>query len=240
MIELQTGIKYEMSAKAYSPRGLKIVEFMFGVPEVGKTHLAEASVAVWLGNNNYPWQNNVTYYPAEYIIYQKDKIISDDIVTMWKEDKCNDTMVTICQTVLIFLRFNETPLHDVFGIKAIDQVGRYIITSFNEGIKIDGESFNPPKKDFMPYGRLGLIEMTQIDKKNDIWTSPYAINYTRNDVGSWFQLTPTPFPIIHDNWKVDTRMASYWDDKILLEQIKAKYVFDSSKIQKEKFEEGGK
>ena len=239
IIELETGIKYKMSAKAYSPKGLKIVEFLFGMPEVGKAHEAEATIEVWLKSDNYPLAHNVTYFPVDKVINQKDNIINDDVVAAYTNDKCNNVDTMICQTVMVFLRFNETPLNNVFGIKAIDEAGRYIITAFNDGIRVNGESFNPPKKEFMAYGKLGLLEMTQVDKKNNVWTSPYGINYTRNNVNSWIQITPSEFPIVIDDWNVDTRMASYWNDMILLEQTKAKLVFDSSKIQKEEFE-GGK
>lgn len=239
LIELETGVKYKMSAKAYSPRGLKLIEFMFGIPEVGKAYEAEATIEVWLKSNNYPLAHNVTYFPVDKVINQKDNIINDDVVAAYTNDKCNNVDTMICQTVMVFLRFNETPLNNVFGIKAIDEAGRYIITAFNDGIRVNGESLNPPKKEFMAYGKLGLLEMTQVDKKNNIWTSPYGINYTRNNVNSWIQITPSEFPIVIDDWNVDTRMASYWDEMILLEQAKAKFVFDSSKIQKEEFE-GGK
>lgn len=240
LIELETGVKYKMSAKAYSTRGLKVVEFMFGIPEIGKAYEAETSIEVWLNSENYPSINNVTYYPVDKVITQKDSIINDNVVSFYKNDECNEIDPMMCKTVVVFLSFNEAPLNKVFGIKAIDQTGRYIITTFNDGIMVDGESLNAPKKDFMAYGKLGLLEMTQTDKKSDMWVSPYGLNYTKNSSGSWIQLTYDEILRPQDDWMVDTRMVSYWNDMILLEQVKARLVFDSSEIQKEKFEEGGK
>lgn len=240
LIELETGVKYKMSAKAYSQRGLKVVEFMFGIPEVGKAHEAESTVEIWLNSENYPLINNVTYYPVDKVITQKDSIINDNVVSFYKDDRCNEIDPMMCKTVIVFLSFNEAPLNKVFGIKAIDQTGRYVITTFNDGIIVGGESLNAPKKEFMAYGKLGLLEMIQIDKKNDMWVSPYGLNYTKNSFGSWIQLTHDEILRPQDDWTVDTRMASYWNDMILLEQVKARLVFDSSEIQKEKFEEGGK
>lgn len=184
---LEIGVKYKMEAKAYSSKGLKVVEFMFGIPEVGKSHEAQASVEVWLdGSRGNPTFLN-QYLGVE--INQKYNIIADVKSTMSRDVKCSESNKIMCEAVAIYITFAESPTNEIFGVKAIDKSGRWIITTFNDGIEFSGLSQNKLETAFMPYKKEGLVNMVLIDKKDNIWISPYGQNYTRNSVGSWFQLT---------------------------------------------------
>jgi len=220
MQELETGELHTLTAKAFSERGLKMVEFMFGVPEVGKHYKAEATVEIWLD-----------HIDPLIIINQKANIIRDDVMALTTDVKCNQQDPTMCESITVFLMFNESPLSTVFSIQAIDLAGRNIITTLNHGIDVTGESLNPPKTDYMAQGKNGLVLMIQQD--NQLWIDPNEILYTKNSAESWIRVSPVKMPIVQDDWKVEERHISYWKEKLLYEAAKAKYsVFDSAKIQK--------
>ena len=162
--ELETGLLHTLTAKSFSPRGLKMVEFMFGIPEVGKHYEAEATVEIWLDRTN-----------PSIIINQKDNLIKDDVIALKRDARCNQKDPTMCESVTVFLTFNESPLTTVFAIQAIDLASRNIITTLNHGIDVTGESLNPPKTDYMAQGKNGLVLMTQQDKKNELWIDPNEI-----------------------------------------------------------------
>ncbi len=218
--ELETGLLNTMTVKAFSPRGLKMVEFMFGVPELGKHYMAETTVEIWLDDRD-----------PLIIINQKDNLIRDDVMALKKDVRCNNKDPTMCESIIMFFTFNESPLSSVFAIQAIDLVGRNIITTLNEGIDVTGESLNPPKIEYKADGKNGLVLMTQQDKQNELWIDPNEILYTKNSAESWIRISPVKIPIVQDDWKVEERHISYWKEKMLYEEAKAKYVFDSSKIQ---------
>ena len=223
MQELETGVLHTLTATAFSERGLKVVEFMFGIPEVGKHYEAEATIEVWLDHTD-----------PVIVINQKDNLIRDDVVVLKRDAKCNQQDPTMCESIMISITFNESPLTTVFAIQAIDLVGRNIITTLNHGIDVTGESLNPPKTDYMAQGKNGLVLITEQD--NQLWIDPNQILYTKNSAESWILVTPIKMPVVQDDWKVEDRYISYWKEKLLYEEAKAKYgVFDSSKIQKETY-----
>jgi len=149
-----------------------------------------------------------------------------------RDVKCNQKDPTMCESVMVFLTFNESPLTTIFAIQAIDLAGRNIISTLNDGIDVTGESLNPPKTDYMAQGKNGLVLMTQQDKKNELWIDPNEILYTKNSFDSWMRLSPVDVPNPIDDWKVEERHISYWKEKMLYEEAKAKYnIFDSTKIQ---------
>jgi len=217
------------SAKAYAVHVLKEVEFMFGLPEIGRADLAEASIEVTLD-----FDQNVTNVR----VVQKDNLIDPASVTAtatMASCKSGDPDKN-CTSVTVSGIFNEAPLGDVFALKGTDFVRKTHTTSLNEGFTIFGNSINPATTLFIASnvkGSSGLMQVTQIDKKYDIWVDESGIEYERNSVGSFFKTTVEH--LIRDDpmVKVMTRMNSNFETMKQNELDKATAIFDSSLIQKE-------
>ena len=185
------------TAKAYSPNGLQWVEFMFGIPQVGDAHLAEASIQVWLYGNGEV--KHVTVNQKNNLINKESVIASSEIV------QCTDNSNRKCNSVTVSASFNEAPLYDVFAIKAVDLSRLVQVTFLNKGFEITGDPLNPPEIDYMANGKEGMIEMMRFDKfenlwvdpngmtyeeYDNLWVSPDGIVYTKNDYNTWIKLSP--------------------------------------------------
>lgn len=224
--EIKIGSINTFSAKSYGQYDVRLVQFYIGVPEIGKAYQSEIVIEVWLNSD----------LNIEYIQINQDENIIDknSVLAIASKEKCNTSELE-CTSVTISARFLESPFNEVMAIEAIDTKRRTQTTYLNEGVSVIGDSLNPPKKDLMPNGKNGLIEMTLIDKFNNLWHSNDGIKYTRNDVGSWFRLSPI---IIEDNdpdWTVMTRYHDNFDELIQYEIERAIQVFDSKEIQNKNF-----
>jgi len=100
-------------SKVYASKGLKVQEFLFGIPSVGRAHMAEVGVEVWLGYDENIQQKKV---------FQKDKVVDDSsLVATHEKTKCRPSdMNEKCDLVMVSIKFLE-PLHDkIMALKAID------------------------------------------------------------------------------------------------------------------------
>jgi len=235
------GQKNTFSAKSYAPYGLELVEFMFGIPEVGNAHQSEAAIEVWLDRNGEVQNITVT---------QKDNLINTESVTASSEMKqcTGDDTNKRCYSVTTSASFNEAPLYDVFALKGVDFTRRTHLTYFNEGFDITGDPLNPPQTDYMPSGKDGLVQMIRFDKFENLWVVPNEISsekfdnlwvdpngivYTRNELGSWFRLSPYTIENNDPTWNVMTRYHDEFSKLIDNERKRATLIFDGSLLLKE-------
>jgi len=217
------------SAKAHAPYVLNVVEFMFGIPEVGFAHMAEASIEVTIDRDL-----NITNIR----VIQEDNLINPDSVSAsatMAQCKSGDVDKK-CYFVTISAVFYEDTLNDIFALKGIDFTRRYHITYLNEGFTIIGESLNPATTLLIASnvkGSSGLMQVTQIDKRNDMWISDSGIEFKRNSFGTFLRTTPVELvrddPIV----KVMTRLNSNFDTMKINEMYRGVEVFDSGLLQKE-------
>jgi|APSaa5957512535_1039671.scaffolds.fasta_scaffold20407_2 hypothetical protein len=185
--EVRIGEMNTFTSKVFADKQLKVIEFLFGIPEVGEAHLAELGVEV-----HYDHQGEIIDFKA----VQKSNIIDIDSVKVENyPSKCvKEDKYKICTTTAISMIFNE-PLQDkVMALKAIDQKNRYQITYLNEGFDISGESLNPMitlmiagiEKNEKP------ILLTQIEKYSDIWLSADGRFFEMFDMSDSFKLIVQP------------------------------------------------
>jgi len=217
------------SAKAHAQHVLNIVEFMFGIPEVGFAHMAEATIEVTIDRD----QNVINVR-----VIQNGNLIDPDTVTasaVMAQCKSGDTDKK-CYFITVSGVFNEALMNDVFALKGIDFLRHFHITYLNEGFTIFGNSLNPATTLMIASnvkGSSGLMEVTQIDKINDMWVDKSGNEYERNSFDSFIKTTTEPLvrddPIV----KVMTRMNSNFEAMKQYELDKATAIFDSSLIQKE-------
>ncbi len=225
---IHVGESNTFSAKSYAPFGLHRMEFMFGIPEVGKAHESEAVVEVWL-NRNGAIENIV--------LNQKDHLIDSESLSAQAEmTECTKNSIEKnCNLVSIFVSFNEAPLEEVFALQGVDFTRRNHITYLNEGLLVQGESLNLSKTDLFASGDkgVGLVELTLIDKRNNIWVDDSGNKYNKNSFGTFFKTTTNHLERDDPLVKVLTRQNSNFSKIISYEQSRAIHVFNGTTIQSE-------
>jgi len=211
-------------AKVYAEQGIKVQEFLFGIPQKGDAHLAELGVEVWFGlfgeiqDIKVIQKSNVIDIDSITATHQKTNCLSSDA-----DENCIVTTVS-----MIFLE----PLRDkVMAIKAIDFKNRYQITYLNEGFDVSGQSLNAMKTMMIPSPERyeGLIPLTQTEKYSLHWTAEDGRIFERNDSGSFSQINQS-FERFQDIGDPRTRVHSGFGGVIAYEQERATAIFDASEF----------
>lgn len=184
---LQVGEVQNFTAKVYAPKELHVMEFLFGIPEVGKWDKAEASIAFFFDYQGDLEQ--VDWNNKENIINMTSIHFTTDKVPCKSDDDTND-----CRQVSIELEFKEAPSGKVLGLQAIDHKRRSNILYFNDGITLQGDSQNPPltQEILSNIKYKGLQTIQRIDKEQDIWITldddePVS-KYQQNSFGTFFPI----------------------------------------------------
>jgi len=211
-------------AKVFADHGVRVQEFLFGIPQKGDAHLAELGVEVWFGlfgeiqDIKVIQKSNVIDIDSVTATQQKTNCLSSDV-----DENCIVTTVS-----MIFLE----PLRDkVMAIKAIDFKNRYQITYLNEGFDVSGESLNTMNTMMIPSPERyeGLIPLTQTEKYSIHWTAEDGRIFERNDSGSFSQINQS-FERFQDAGEPRTRLHSGFGGVIAYEQERATAIFDASEF----------
>lgn len=208
----------------YAQKGLKVQEFLFGIPIVGQANLAELGVEVWYGHDG---------EISKVIAIQKSNVIDkDNILATHEKSKCKSSDVEKkCDTTKISIIFQE-PLKDkVMAIKAIDYKNRYQITYLNDGFDISNESLNPMKTAMIPseIKGEGLVKVTQTEKYSPYWMTEDGRKFVRNDFGSFMQINHS-FERFQDSGDPLTRNHSGFGGILKYEKQRALRVFDATTL----------
>jgi hypothetical protein len=110
---VEVGTINSFSATVYADKRLKVQEFLFGIPNVGESHLAELGIEVW-----YDFDGNI----EDVMVVQKSEVIDADTISVSHEKtKCLSTDTTpLCDTTTVSMTFLEPLADKVMAIKAID------------------------------------------------------------------------------------------------------------------------
>jgi hypothetical protein len=221
---IKLGEMNSFEATVYSPKGLKVQEFLFGIPEIGEAHLSELGVEVWYGING-----EIEGVRA----IQKSNIIDkESIVATHEKTKCKSTDVKEhCDTTSISVMFFE-PLKDkVMALKAIDYNNRYHITYLNEGLDISDSSLNPmDTRMILPLIKgEGFIKVTQMEKYSSYWLAKDGRMFEKNDFGSFKQINIS-FKRFQDSGIPLTRDHSEFGGVLQYEKQRALNVFNSTTL----------
>jgi len=221
---INIGTENTFVATVYADKRLKIQEFLFGVPGIGKGHLAEMRIEVWYNFDSeiedvkVIQESDVIDVASVSVTHEKIKCLAIDL-----EEKCDRTFISA-----IFLE----PLKDkTMAIKAIDFKLRDQTTYLNEGFDILGESLNPMTTSLIPstIKYEGLILVTQTEKYSKYWVAEDGRMFEMNRFGSFKQIDQS-FERFQDTGTAYTRMHSGFGGIIAYEQKRASGVFDSSEL----------
>ena len=223
-IPVNLGELNTFEAKVYAEHGVKVQEFLFGIPQKGDAHLAELGVEVWFG---------LFGEIQDIKVIQKSNVIDIDSLTatQQKTNCLSSDVEQDCIVTTVSMTFLE-PLRDkVMAIKAIDYKQRYQITYLNEGLDISGDSLNPMETKMIPSNirDQGLIQITQTSKYSHLWTAEDGRIFEENDFGTLNQINKQ-FERFQDPGEPKTRLHSGFGGIIANEQKRATDVFDATKL----------
>jgi len=221
---VEIGTVNTFAATVYADKGLKVQEFLFGIPNVGEAQLAELGVEVW-----YDYNGNID----DVKVVQKSDVIDADTITVSHEKvKCLATETEEkCDTTTVSMKFLE-PLKDkVMAVKAIDWKLRDQRTFLNEGFDISGQSLNPMMTKMIPSNakNQGLIQVTQVEKYSPYWVADDGRMFEMNSYGSFKQINQK-FERFQDAGNASTRLHSGFGGIVNYEKTRATQVFDATKL----------
>ncbi|MDX1442015.1 MAG: DUF11 domain-containing protein, partial [Nitrosopumilaceae archaeon] len=221
---INIGTENTFTAKVYASKRLMVQEFIFGIPEVGKGHLAEMRVEVWFDRDGkieevkIDQNTNVIEPESLRVFSERVKCIEHDL-----EEECYST-----QIIAIFL---EPLMYSTMGIKAIDWELRDHTTYLNDGFDISGASLNPMLTSLIPSNlkSQGLILVTQTEKYSPYWIAEDGRMFERNNFGSFKEINQS-FQRFQDSGEPRNRLHSGFNQILEEESKKALQIFDSTKI----------
>jgi hypothetical protein len=221
---IETGIENTFSATVYASKGLKIQEFLFGIPNVGESHLAELGIEIW-----YDYDGKI----EDVKVVQRSEVVDIDSVSINHEkSRCKPTDKELkCDTTTMSVKFLE-PLKDkVMAIKAIDFKNRDQRTYLNEGFDVSGSSLHPLPSKTIPSSikNEGLIKVIQTEKYSPIWKSEDGRTFVMNNFGSFIEINNT-FERFQDSGNPYTRLHSEFDKVVQYEQKRAANIFNSKDL----------
>lgn len=221
---INLGDSNSFAATVYSPKGLKVQEFLFGIPDKGDAQLAELGIEVWYDKNGEIenlkaiQKSNIVDENLIFATHQKTKCMPSDLY-----EKCDKTKIS--------LKFLE-PLKDkVMALKAIDYNNRFHITYLNEGLDISDSSLNPmPTRLIMsPVRDEGLLQITQTAKYSPYWMTEDGRTFMQNNFGS-FKRINFSFERFQDSGDPLTRLHSGFGGILKYEKERAVNIFNASSL----------
>ena len=222
--DVNIGEVNSFEATLYADKGLKVQEFLFGIPNVGDGHLAELGIEIWYDSNG--------QIQDVKIVQNSNVIDPNSLMVSHEKSKCTPSALEArCDTTKVSMTFLEHLKDNVMAIKAIDQKNRFQITYLNDGIDIKGESLNQMNTMMIPSNmkNQGIIQVTQLAKYSPYWQSEDGRMFEMNSFGSFKEINQT-FERFQDTGDAKTRLHSEFGGIINYETKRATNVFDASQF----------
>ena len=222
--------------KGHASNDFKSVTLSLGIPEIGKKYDAESHIILNL-NRNYTAPSD--YQVTEIIHDQKVELVNESLTgATLSKVKCTPAdVVEQCIDFEISFRIMAPLTGEVLAISAMDTRHRETVTFINSGVEFVGESLLESQthvltQKYSNQHPAETIELTQLDRRYQMWEDQNGYLWTQNEYGSWLQIT-MPDVIQRDDpaTSVMTRAHSDFANLVTQEQDRAALVFNSSDIQ---------
>ena len=230
------GDKNTVNIKGYAQNDFKSVTLSLGIPEIGKKYDAESHIILNL-NRNYTAPSN--YQITEIIHDQKEKLVNESITSATlSKVKCTPAdEIERCIDFEISFVMMAPLTGEVLAISAMDSQYRETVTFINSGVEFVGESLLESQthvltQKYSNQHQAETIELTQLDRRYQMWEDQNGYLWTQNEYNSWLQITIPDVTQRNDPaTSVMTRNHSNFAGMITQEQDRATLIFDSSNIQ---------
>jgi len=227
IILAETGQPNLLTLKFYDNddiRGIRVIGTHFGVPNVGATGEA---IVLYSPNLNVPLE----------VVDPNNLVNVLSIPTITRVPCNSNSYRDDCLLFTLEHSFNDAPISNIVRVTIVDSDGRYATVHFNEGIQVVGESLNPPVTEtIVIQGKPPqLVEITQVDRFNNLWQDPNENIWTQNLYGNWIKLTVDEYVIPIDPVGSNgyERVHTYFAMYKIGQELYAKQIWDSSEIQSE-------
>jgi len=178
LISAQTGQTNTLAVKISdnsSSTGIRLVQFGLGIPELDSPiNSAEVIIEVWFeyGGDNI----------EEVKIIDKNNLIDNSSVKIsTKAVDCRAGATDQCTEVSMKHKYREAPIYNIIRVEIMDGQRNVQTSTFNDGVEVLGESMNPADTmNIIPVTlqnypqKRGMIELTNIDRSEKLWTDPYG------------------------------------------------------------------
>ena len=226
MIVVNTNQTYNLKLKNYDNGGLDYFQIGFGMPEAGKPFNDAESLAVFYINHTKGLDR----------VEQVDKNNLIDIHNATVNMVPCGYTVQECYELSLYFSARDQLKNNVMGIQAVDKAARDVSNFMNDGIEFVGETINEPLISHVPAFKggafypqdRGLVELTLISYKDDLWQDPYGHLWTSDNHDSFKILSDIPVPIKEPDlkWAAMTRMNSNFDAMKQIEIERAQVIID--------------
>jgi len=165
----------------YGTQGVRLVQFALGLPEIGAPlDNAEAIIGIWLESGG----NNVEKVS---ITDKRNLIENSSVKTQTEIVDCREGSAVQCIQVTMKYKYREASIYNVMRINVMDNYKNLQTSTFNDGVKVLGESMNPADitttqvPNILYPQQRGLVELTNIDRGEKLWIDPYGYVWQGDD-----------------------------------------------------------
>jgi len=240
LINATIGEDNHVIAKVYESQGLdslRRVQFSMGLEKVSTpVDLADVIIDIWI-------QYGGTEITDIKITDDHNLIDRDSIYVEAQMVNCRDDNETQCASITLHHTYREAPIYNTMKVMVMDIYKYSIIQSFNDGLEVLGESMNPADITYTHVPNIlypqqrGLIELTQIDRGEQLWIDPYGYVWQGDD-SKMVLISDIPLKSPDDDAKskffgYNNRINSHFTEYMQEQVDRATILFDSSLIQSE-------
>jgi len=187
LISTETGVSNTMTLKIFENHGIgdiTNVRVGLGIPNLF-TPITQAEVFLNILFTN----GNVTD-----IEINDDSILIQNVTAFTDTVKCTElSNKEECLEVTMVYYYRESPMHNIVAVSPVDDNGLSWPVYFNDGIKVEGDSLNPPQ-----VRNISGIQYTETDKFKKTWIDNEGIEYEMTNVGWMDRTTPWPTYVCND------------------------------------------
>jgi len=196
LITVSVGQLNEASLKIFDdggPENIKHVGLAFGLNS-GQS-FSKSKATINLDRTNDGKETTSVYDPEN---------VFDNVQISTSNVPCSQTISAQCLEVKIQHLFRESLNFNMVGTVVTDFQRNSWQNFYNHGIEIEGESLNPPKTKMVAFGEKkmrGLYELTQVDKKKELWVDKYGNIYQNKGNDRFDEIFSVPEQIEYDKIK---------------------------------------
>jgi len=224
LIKVNVGEENKVVLKVFEnggPQNIEHVGLGFGL---GKNEFFSDSRATINLDRTHDGKEIVSTFDPENVL--------ENVRVITSEDKCDRLSPTQCLIVTIFLTFREPLEFNMVATYVWDFRLNSWQNFYNAGIKIEGDSLNPPKTMMVAFGTKeirGLFELTQIDKIKDTWIDEFGNIYQHKGNSYFNKIYDAPDEVVYDkvtNHGCD-RTCNWFDAYKLNQVLEAEITLDN-------------
>ena len=193
LITANVGQQNTVVLKIYDDSGIQNIEHVALAFGLGKGERFNDSKATISLDRTHDGREITSVYDPENAL--------DEVEITTLEGSCGNSIASKCLIVTIHHIFREPLAFNMVATYVWDFNKNSWQNYYNDGIEIVGQSLNPPKTKMIAFGTKdmrGLYELTQIDKKTDLWVDEFGTVYEHKGNDRYDIVRSQPKELVYD------------------------------------------